>query len=109
MAGTMVYAITIKTSTTYDTNTNLSGRIGIVKDGVLIISSTINQSGSGRIRVCEGGALIVDGGALLNANITMIPGSTLILKNNGRISMAPGWSFYAPKGVVVKIESGEII
>ena len=60
------------------------------------------------IRVCEGGILIIDGGTLQNANITMIPGSTLILRNNGKINMASNLSFDASKGVVVNIESGEI-
>lgn len=66
------------------------------------------MTGDAHIRVCEGGILIIDGGTLQNANITMVPGSTLILRNNGKINMASYVSFDAPKGVVVNIESGEI-
>lgn len=100
--------ITIKTSRTYDTNMSLTNRVGIVNNGILTITSTINMIDGAHIRVCEGGILIIDGGTLQNANITMIPGSTLILRNNGKINMASNLSFDASKGVVVNIESGEI-
>ena len=43
-----------------------------------------------------------------DADITMVPGSTLIVRNNGVVNMATGKAFVAPKGVVVNIESGEI-
>ena len=36
------------------------------------------------------------------------PGSTLIMRNNGRINLAPGINFDVPKGVIINIESGEI-
>lgn len=77
-------------------------------NGVLTITSTINMSEGGKIRVCEGGILIIDGGTLQYADITMIPGSTLIMRNNGRINLAPGINFDVPKGVIINIESGEI-
>jgi hypothetical protein len=64
--------------------------------------------GHTKIRVCEGGILIVDGGTLQNADITMVPGSTLIIRNNGVINMASGKEFIAPVGTIVNIESGEI-
>lgn len=99
---------TINYSTTYNTDTTLNKRIGIVRNGVLTITSTIDMSGGGRIRVCEGGTLIVDGGTLQNADLTLIPGSTLILRNNGKIYMDTVMDFEAPEGVVVNIESGEI-
>ena len=38
----------------------------------------------------------------------MVPGSTLIVRNNGVVNMATGKAFVAPKGAVVNIESGEI-
>ena len=56
----------------------------------------------------ECGILIVDGGTLQNADITMVPGSTLIIRNNGVINMASGKEFIAPVGTIVNIESGEI-
>jgi hypothetical protein len=38
----------------------------------------------------------------------MVPGSTLIIRNNGVINMASGKEFIAPVGTIVNIESGEI-
>ena len=57
---------------------------------------------------CEGGVLIVDGGTIQNADITMVPGSQLIVRNNGKIYMTSGKEFEAPKGAYVNIENGEI-
>ena len=52
--------------------------------------------------------LIVDGGTLQNADITMIPGSKLIIRNGGVINMAAGNNLVVPTGAIVDIESGEI-
>ena len=85
-----------------------SYRIGIVNGGTLTITETTTLTGSGHIRVCEGGTLIVDGGTINNADITLVPGCTVIIRNNGKINMAYGKSFEAPKGAIVQIDQGEI-
>lgn len=59
--------------------------------------------------IFEGGILIVDGGIIQNADIVMVPGSQLIVRNSGKIYMASGKEFEVPKGAYVNIESGEII
>ena len=100
--------ITIKTPVTYSSNSSTSYRLGIVNGGSLTITETTTLTGNSKIRVCEGGALIVDGGTLQNADITMVPGSQLIVRNNGIINMASGKTFEAPEGVVINIENGEI-
>lgn len=100
--------ITIKTPVTYASNSSTSYRYGIVNGGTLTITGTTTLIGDSKIRVCEGGILIVDGGTLQDADITMVPGSTLIVRNNGVVNMATGKAFVAPKGVVVDIESGTI-
>ena len=99
---------TINTPTTYTENQTLSCRLGIVNEGVLTISGTTIMSGDAKIRVCEGGTLIVDGGTIQDANLVLVPGCTVILRNGGVINMAVGKSFEAPVGVIVNIESGEI-
>ena len=38
----------------------------------------------------------------------MVPGSQLVIRNNGVISMASGKTFRVPKGVEVYIGSGKI-
>ena len=99
---------TIRNSVTFLSNNTIDKRLGIVKYGVLTIKGTTTLDGDSRIRVCEGGKLIVDGGTLQNADITLVPGCTVIIKHNGKINMASGKEFQAPVGAVVNIESGEI-
>lgn len=100
--------ITINTPVTYSSNSSTTYRLGIVNGGSLTISGTTTLTGDSKIRICEGGVLIVDGGVLQNADIALVPGSTIIVRNNGKIYMATGKSFEAPTGVVVNIERGEI-
>ena len=82
---------------------------------ILLLTSVVSYASvqltmidSASIRVCEGGTLIVDGGTIQDADIQMIPGSTLIVRNNGKINMAVNKHFNAPFGVFVNIENGEI-
>lgn len=98
---------TIRNSKTYSDRT-IDYRIGIVNGGVLTIRGTTTLDENSHIRVCKGGTLIVDGGILQNADITMVPGSTLVIKNGGVINMASGKEFKALVGVIVNIERGEI-
>lgn len=105
---TLPAGITINTPVTYAYNNSTSYRLGIVNGGILTITGTTTLTGNSTIRVCEGGILIVDGGVLQNANIEMIPGSQVIVKNNGKIVMGSNQIFKAPQGVIVKIESGSI-
>lgn len=100
--------VTINTPTIYSQNNTIDFRIGIVKNGVLTINGTTTLSGNSRIRVCENGTLIVDGGTLQNANIEMVPGSSLIVRNGGIINIASGQDFDIPVGVQVNIEDGVI-
>ncbi len=105
---TLPAGITINTPVTYSSNSSTSYRIGIVNGGKLTITGTTTLTGNGKIRVCEGGILEIDGGTLQNADITMVPGCTVIIKNGGKINMASGKDFNAPLGVDVSIYSGEI-
>lgn len=100
--------ITISTMVTYSSNNSTSYRLGIVKGGGLEITGTTTLTGDSKIRVCEDGMLIIDGGTLQNADIEMIPGSQLAIRYNGVINMAPGKTFKVPKGAEVYIGSGKI-
>jgi len=100
--------ITINTPQTYSSNSSTQYRLGIVNGGILTITGTTTLTGDSSIRVCEGGILIIDGGILQNADLTLVPGSTLIIKNDGVINMATEKAFEAPEGAIVNIESGEI-
>ena len=76
--------------------------VGIIIQIATHITLTRGQS------PCALGMLIIDGGTLQNADIEMIPGSQLVIRNNGVINMAPGKTFSVPQGVEVYIESGKI-
>lgn len=54
------------------------------------------------------GLLKVDGGTIQNANLELLPGCHLIVRNNGTINMANGLSFDAPVGAIIDIEGGSI-
>lgn len=100
--------ITIDTSITYNTNNTISSRIGVVKNGILTITGISTMTNDAIIRVCENGTLIIDGGTLQNAKLELIPGSHIIIRNNGVINMASGNCFEASKGVVLDIDYGNI-
>lgn len=100
--------ITIKTAVPYETDSTTTKRIGIVENGTLTITGTTTLAGDAKIRVCEGGTLIVDGGTLNNAKIELVPGGHLIVRNNGTINMAMEEDFEAPIGAIVDIEHGSI-
>lgn len=100
--------ITIKTDTICYESHLESKRIGIVNDGVLTITGNITMTSPSIIRVCEGGELVVDGGNIGNADIQIVPGGTLTVKNNGVISMASGKSLEVPIGAVLNLENGVI-
>lgn len=99
---------TISATIAYTGNQSLSCWLGILSGGVLTISGTMTMNGNSKIKVCNGGTLIVDGGTIQDANLFLAPGSHVILRNNGVINMAAGVTFDASVGAVVDIESGEI-
>ena len=100
--------VTVDTSIINSSNSTMTNRIGIVKNGVLTITGTVTMAGDAKIRVCENGTLIVDGGTIQNANLELVPGCHLIVRNNGTISMASGLSFDAPVGAIIDIDEGII-
>lgn len=99
---------TINNITSYTGNQTLSCLLGIVNGGVLTISGITTMNGNGKIRVCKGGTLIIDGGTIQNADLILVPGGTVILRNGGIINMVSGKTFKTPVGAFLKIESGEI-
>lgn len=99
---------TIKTSVTYNSNNTITQHLGVVNGGTITVKATTTMSGNGKIRVCEGGKLIVDGGTLQNADLELVPGCQVVVKNNGKVNMASGKTFDAPEGAVVEIPYGSI-
>lgn len=61
------------------------------------------------IDISSGGQLVIDGGAVSNANITMASDSQLKIINEGKLIMRTNTNFEAPLGAIVDIQYGEII
>jgi hypothetical protein len=64
--------------------------------------------GNASIIVENGGKLIIDGGIWANAKLYLNSGSTLEIKNGGKIYMSSTRNIEAPIGSIVNIENGEI-
>ena len=60
------------------------------------------------ITIESGGELVVDGGIITNANISFSTGGKLKIKNGGKLVMRTNTDFEAPIGALVEIENGEI-
>lgn len=99
--------MTISSHVTYANNV-INKRIGIVRNGQLTISNSTTMTNDAKIRVCEGGCLIIDGSTVNNGNIELIPGCHVILRNNGTIRMSADCEFRVPLGAVLDIESGGV-
>ena len=88
--------------------TQLNHVSDFTRNRILTITGTVTKTEQIIIRVCEGGTLVIDGGTLLNANLQLIPGCHLIIRNNGCIRVPSGSTYNTPVGAIVDIESGSI-
>ena len=101
--------ITIKSHVYYSQGSEwIFENLGIVDGGQLTISCLKTLSAGRKIRVCEGGALIIDGGILGDANLELVPGSTLVIKDGGELYMRSGSTLTIPENVTLIIDDGEI-
>lgn len=82
----------------------------IVRSGQLTIPSgqTLTLDPTALLAVRPGATLIVDGGTILNARIHALPGSTVILRNNGTIRLSSRDTFTLDEGAVLNQEYGTI-
>ena len=53
--------------------------------------------------------MIIDGGVLTNAKISLQPGGKITIINGGKIVMRTNTDFSAPVGAIIDIQNGEII
>lgn len=83
------------------------GNIRITWTGQLTIQGNIEMWGNGTLTVESGGKLIMAGGKLTNAKLSLKPGSTLRILNDGIIETRNG--FKAPVGAKVEISHGKIL
>lgn len=99
----------ITTDATWNTNQDICGDL-IVKSGTLTINngSDISLGSSSMIIVMSGATLVIDAANVLNANIRALAGSTLIIKNNGKIVLRSNAEFYTEVGTNLEILYGNI-
>ena len=99
----------INSDTTWNSSQSLCGDL-ILKSGTLTInnSSNISMSSSSIIIVMSGASLVIDAANVLNANIRAMAGSTVVIKNNGKIILGSNAEFYTETGTNLEILYGSI-
>lgn len=98
--------LVITSTSTMTTNQELYSNIRINSGGQLTVQSEVELKGNSLIIVEPGGLLIIDGGALSNADIELKVGASLRITNGGVIETRN--NFIAPVGATVDIIHGEI-
>ena len=104
-----IQTLTISSNTTYTTRQYMRKHIVVPSNKTLTVKNILNMFGRPTITIQSGGQLIVDGGVITNANISLSAGAKLVLKNGGKIVIRTNTSFNAPIGALVDIAHGEII
>ena len=98
--------LVIPSSTTINTNQQLSDNICIPNNVQVTIQSNVVQNSNCRIIVESGGILLIDGG-VLNADVVLKSGATLRIINDGTVETHN--AFEAQLGSIVDIVYGKII
>jgi len=99
----------IFTNTTWNTNDTLCGDVYIQDNATLTITNaSITLHPLSHILVEEGTTLIVDNATIVNAEIIVQDGGSLIIRNNGIIQQGEDDKVDIQLGGIMQIESGEI-
>ena len=93
---------------TMDTHQFLYNHLMLGNGDELIIRDIVECYDGVYISLLGTAKLIVDGGELRNVDLHLYPYNEIILRNGGKIIMAEGKTFEAPKKATVTIESGSI-
>ena len=104
---TMEGLLVIPSTRVMNAHQRLYSNIRITSNGRLTILCDIMMMGNSRVVIERGGELIVDGGALTNAQIVLKPGAALRILNDGIVETKNG--FNAPVGSIIDIKSGKIL
>lgn len=100
---------TVSGNVTYTSSQTLKCNIRIPSNTSLTIKNTLNLFGRVKIYIESNGQLIVDGGVVTNADISISSGGKIILKNGGIIVMQTGKDFIVPTGATFDADEGKII
>lgn len=94
--------------TSFNSRQSIYSHINIASNASLTVQDILNLFGRVTITIESGGELVIDGGVITNANVIILAGGKLTIKNNGKMVMRTKTDFHAPVGAFVVIEHGEI-
>ena len=90
-------------------DTTLCGDLDINSGGNLTIKATTDMPPHSKLTVNEGATLIVDGGSIVNAAVTIKRGGTLILRNGGSLLNTTGEKFIIEKDAIFQKNDGFVL
>ena len=96
-------------NTTLTSRTTYNVDLVMLNNITLTIKNICNILGRCTVYIENGGHLVIDGGVLTNARISLQPGGKITITNGGKIVMRTNEDFNAPVGAIVDIQNGEII
>jgi hypothetical protein len=99
----------VNSNTTWNSSQSVCGDL-IVKSGTLTInnSSNVSFNSSSMIIVMSGASLIIDAANVLNANIRALSGSSVFIRNNGKLVLRSNAEFYTETGTSLEIPYGSV-
>ena len=101
--------LVISGNTTYTTRQYKYSHIRITSGGFLTVKNILNLFGRVTVTIESGGELVIDGGVITNADISLAPGGKITLKNGGKLVMRTNTNFSCPTGTLADILNGEIL
>lgn len=101
--------IVISGNITYTTRQSKYSHIRITSGGKLTVKNILNLFGRVTITIESGGELVIDGGVVTNAYLSMASGGKLTLQNGGKLVMRTNTDFVIPTGALSDILHGEIL
>lgn len=101
--------LVINCDTTFLTRQEKFSHIRITCGGKLTVKNILNLFGRVTVTVDSGGELIIDGGVVTNADISMASGGKITIINGGKMVMRTNSDFNVPTGAFADVQCGEII
>ena len=83
--------------------------IRIESGAKMTVMNILNLLGRVTVIIESGGELVIDGGVVTNAAISMASGGKITLKNGGKLVMRTNTDFIVPTGALADIQNGEIL
>lgn len=101
--------IVISGNITYTTRQSKYSHIRITSGGKLTVKNILNLFGRVTVTIESGGELVIDGGVVTNAYLSMASGGKLTLQNGGKLVMRTNTDLVIPTGALSDILHGEIL